>query len=96
METFFYVMLPNIALFLAGLGFLLLVIFVLIPWGRNLTMRNRDIKDYAFVKKELNEARGVLELIAKSAEDDSMLEVQLGSSLKRVQDVVNQTKQLER
>lgn len=97
METFFFVILPGSAIALGVIILLAFIIFAGIPKVKSLKYRNAQSKNTLEIETRLQEARLILALLSKQADDDSMLEVQLGSKcIKEINNFLNDTKQLGR
>lgn len=97
-ESFFYVVLPALAITVGVLVVLLWFIFWGIPKIRSLRYQNREFRNRELTESRLDEATTILRTLAYNAEDNSMLEVQLGSNcLKDIKTFLNnQPKYLER
>ena len=98
METFFYVILPGAAIALFVLAVVIWMLFWGIPKIRSLKYQNRQFKNRELTEGRLSDAERLIERIVDAAEDDTMLEVNLGS--RRIRElkefIEKQPHQLER
>lgn len=94
----FFLMLPGLAVIGVGLILLCWIIFYGIPKVQSMKYSNRAWKNQELTESRLDEATMILRDLAYKAEDDAVLEVQLGSKcLKNInQFLSDQPKQLGR